>query len=92
MIALWVILAIVVGAVASSSGRSFIGYTALSIFLSPLVGFIVLLIASINNPGGKRSAAPVQTSGAMTKACPKCGERVSKSLYMCPKCGTVVPE
>ena len=40
----WFILSIVAGFVAKSIGRSFWKYFFLSLFLSPIVGFIVLLI------------------------------------------------
>lgn len=40
----WIVLCIVVGAVANSLGRGFGSYFALSLFLSPLIGFIVLAI------------------------------------------------
>jgi len=40
----WVVLCIVVGAVASSMGRKSGVYFAISFFLSPLIGFIILAI------------------------------------------------
>lgn len=40
----WIVLCIVVGAVANSLGRGFGSYFALSLFLSPLIGFVVLAI------------------------------------------------
>ena len=43
-IVIWLLLAIGVGALASSRGRSFLGYFLLSIVLSPLIGLIVVLV------------------------------------------------
>ena len=44
IIVIWIILCVVVGYVAESIGRSFVSYVWLSIFLSPLIGFIILAI------------------------------------------------
>lgn len=92
MILVWIVLAVVAGAVAASTGRSFFGYFALSLFLSPIIAFIVLIVSSINNPSGK--AVPTQQPAAvsMTKKCPKCGNLVSRNLYTCDKCGATVPD
>ena len=45
MIAGWIILSILCGFLASSNGRSGVGYFFLSLLLSPLIGFIAVLIA-----------------------------------------------
>jgi len=41
----WFILSILCGMLASGKGKSFFGYFLLSTFLSPLIGFIAVLIA-----------------------------------------------
>lgn len=43
----WLVLAIVVGSLASSRGRSGFGYFLLALVMSPLVGFAILL--ALNN-------------------------------------------
>lgn len=46
----WLIFTIVICCMAKSRGRSAIGFFLLSLFLSPLVGLIVLLIVGKNEP------------------------------------------
>tara|TARA_Y100001980_G_C14424034_1_gene214252 strand:+ start:73 stop:375 length:303 start_codon:yes stop_codon:yes gene_type:complete len=48
MIAGWIILSVLCGIFASNRGRSFFGYFLLSLLLSPLIGFIAVLIATDN--------------------------------------------
>lgn len=45
IILFWLFFSIAVGAFASSKGQSFFLFTILSLFLSPLIGFIVALIS-----------------------------------------------
>jgi len=45
MIALWILMSVGIGAIAANNGRSFLGWTALSLLLSPIVGLIAVLIA-----------------------------------------------
>lgn len=45
MIALWIILSIGIGAIAANNGRSFLGWTVLSLLLSPVIGLIAALVA-----------------------------------------------
>ena len=40
----WLVLSIVTGAVASSRGRSGVGFTLIAFLLSPLLAFIILLL------------------------------------------------
>ena len=41
----WVVFTILVGVMASNYGRSVIGWVLLSLVLSPLIGFVGLLVA-----------------------------------------------
>lgn len=43
-IILWLILCVLVGAFASSRGRSFIGYALLAVIISPLIAFIIVAV------------------------------------------------
>jgi hypothetical protein len=45
MIALWILMSVGIGAIAANNGRSFLGWTALSLLLSPIIGLIAVLIA-----------------------------------------------
>lgn len=94
---LWLILAFVVGAVASSNGRSFVGYLLLSLLLSPLIGLIVLLISSINSPAHKQVAQQSQSepeplrytyaSTLKSVTCRNCGKEFTEDYSSCPHCG-----
>ena len=44
----WIILAILVGVYAGKQGRSGIGYFFLAVLLSPIIAFVILLIAGEN--------------------------------------------
>ncbi len=56
---LWIFFAALVGIYANKKGRSGIGYTFLSILISPVLGFIVVLIR-----GEKRYSSPKKKKGA----------------------------
>ncbi|CAH0534634.1 hypothetical protein VST7929_02584 [Vibrio stylophorae] len=45
---IWIIFAVVVGAIAKGKGLSGIGFFLLSILLSPLIGLIVALVIPAN--------------------------------------------
>ena len=45
MILLWILMSVGVGAIAANNGRNFLGWTALSLLLSPIVGLIAVLVA-----------------------------------------------
>ena len=63
----WLIFTIVICCMAKSRGRSALGFFLLSLFLSPLVGFIVLLIVGKNEPQGvevRHTDAPKSDSAA----------------------------
>jgi len=45
MIALWILMSVGIGAIAANNGRSFLGWTALSLLLSPIIGLIAVLVA-----------------------------------------------
>lgn len=58
---IWVVLAILCGVLASKKNRSFLGYFLLSIVLSPLIGFIAILVM-----GDKKEAQDENTSNSDT--------------------------
>jgi hypothetical protein len=72
----WLVLAVVVGIVASNRGRSGFGYFLLSLILSPLIGLIILLILG-RNEGDQRK-------------CPACAEMIKAEASKCRFCGTEV--
>jgi ABC-type transport system involved in multi-copper enzyme maturation permease subunit len=85
----WLILSAVVGNVAQSQGRSFGLYFCLSLFISPIVGFIVLAIK------GKASPDEILSENPHIFYCPKCNKTYSNkgdSVQTCPECGSTLTE
>lgn len=66
----WVILCALVAVFAERKGRKGIGYLLLSLFLSPLVGGIVVLCVADKNK----------------KECPFCRKSVAINATVCPYC------
>ena len=83
IIIFWVVLCFVCGLVASNCGRSFAAYFVLSLLLSPLIGFIVLLIK------GKITKDEVLDNTSHIFYCPKCSSvysGTSEGSTSCPDC------
>lgn len=80
VVLLWFGFSILAGAVASSKGRSGIGYFILALFLSPLIGLLAAalmpsLVAAKSED--RRPRVP----------CPKCAELILVSARKCKYCG-----
>ena len=45
MIVLWILTSVGIGAIAANNGRNFLGWTALSLLLSPIIGLVAVLVA-----------------------------------------------
>lgn len=75
-IVIWLVLSVFVGVLASSYGRSGVGWFALSAVLSPLLAGIGLLASGRK----KADAGPV-------KKCPECAETVASEARTCKHCG-----
>jgi hypothetical protein len=73
IILFWLILAGVVGWLATTRGKGFWTYFLLSVLLSPLIGLIILLVT-----GG---------DGQQRAACWQCKEKVVVGASKCPHCG-----
>ena len=74
---LWIVLSILVGVYASSKKRSGIGWFALSIFISPLIAFVIVAVAGLPK--------------AELKKCPQCAEEVKAEARVCRFCGYNFP-
>ena len=83
MIAGWIILSILCGFLASSNGRSGVGYFFLSLLLSPLIGFIAVLIAGEN----KEETENAKIASGESKKCPDCAELIKMEAKVCKHCG-----
>jgi hypothetical protein len=78
-IIIWFLLAGLVGYAASKKGRSEIAYFLLSLLLSPLVGFLILLVAGDDEEGTLQRGE--------LKKCPYCAELIKIEAIKCKHCG-----
>lgn len=82
---IWFLLAVAVGFLAGNRGRSAFGWFVLAMLLSPLIGFIFVLIAAdLSKEGQARNATPGATSHVR---CPACAEWVLPEASVCKHCG-----
>lgn len=78
-IALWLGLAALVAAVAHSKGLSALGFFVLSLILSPIVPFLIVLLA-------RPRPQPARGAGALV-GCHYCGKPRRLFSAVCPHCG-----
>ena len=75
----WFMFSVLAGVIASSKGRSGIGFFLLSVFLTPLVG----ILAAAFMP---RIDSNAPKPGTQIK-CPDCAELILKEAKVCKHCG-----
>ncbi|MBO4857212.1 MAG: zinc ribbon domain-containing protein [Treponema sp.] len=85
---IWIIFAFAVAAGAKNRGRSFGAYLALSIFLSPLIGGIILLALGEDKEGIEKNAL----NDGGSKKCPYCAEIIKQEAVICRYCGKKLPK
>lgn len=83
----WLVFAILVGAFASSKGRSGIGFFFIAVLLSPLLGFIIALCVKSRD----QLIASGDHVAGYTK-CPFCAEAVRAEAIKCRHCGSDLNE
>ena len=83
MIILWLCLSVLCGMLASGKGKSFWGYLFLSLLLSPIVGFIAVLIAKED----KKKVENNSIQSGENKKCPDCAELIKTEAKVCKHCG-----
>lgn len=81
---IWIGLSIAIGAIAANRGRNFFGWFLIALFLSPLIGGL-LLAASGDARSGSVPAGPPRW------ACPYCAEPVMIEAKVCPHCRSTLP-
>ena len=85
---IYIILCVLCGMYASGKGKSFGGYFFLSLFLSPLIGFIVALIAKEDFSKIEKN----QLKKVIIKKCIYCAELVKIEAIVCKHCGKDLPK
>ncbi len=76
IVLLWVGFTVVVGVLASRKQRSVFGWVVLSLFISPLLAGLLLLVLPSNAEGNAQ--------------CPYCRELVRSDAIKCKHCGSSI--
>ncbi len=87
LIIVWLLLCALVGKVGEGRGHSLASGFLVSLFLSPLVGLLFVLVFS-GDPKAKRKAA---LASGQLQVCPFCAEMIQRAAVVCPHCRNAIP-
>jgi hypothetical protein len=90
LVFLWLCFALAVAAYADGKGRSFGLYFLISLIVSPVIGFLIVAVAS--SEGSVRVAADSTSVGEGMKKCPECAEVVRAEARKCRFCSFQFPD
>src|SRR5882724_9764189 len=77
----WLLCAVVVAFLAHRKGRDAVRWFFIAVLISPLIAFIILLIA----PDLQKEREKVEAA-ALRAPCPFCSEPIMKTARICPHC------
>lgn len=86
LIVLGLFISLLVGIAANSRGRSFVGWTLLSVLITPILALLLLLVLRDLS----RRAAPDAPRPDTHVRCPDCRELVLADARKCRHCGCVL--
>jgi hypothetical protein len=87
IVPIWIIISVFVAKYAEDKGYSFAGFFLMSLFISPLIAVIILLILPVRKD-------LVEQGGILTgefRKCPFCAETVKSEAIICKHCGRDLP-